>query len=135
MLSGVFQLYILTVFTSVIIVGKSQVVNNKHVFKHPAVVIDFSSIEYACDDSNAPSISSDMEQDVDERSRGGTWKVGGQTRWILLVCDLFPGSPYNLHFKWFLADEQLGVFDSVISTVTNSYVTRMLLTESVQSCK
>jgi hypothetical protein len=27
------------------------------------------------------------------------------------MLPVVPGSPYKLHFKWFLADEQLGVFD------------------------
>jgi hypothetical protein len=49
------------------------------------------------------------------------------------VRGLVPGFSYRLHFKWSLADEQLGAFDWVISTVTSSYVARTPLTESGQN--
>ena len=130
MLSGVFQFCILAAFTSVIIAGESHVANNKHALEHPTVVIDFPSLECACHDSNASSTSSDREQGGDESSRGGTCKAGGQARWVLSVRGLVPGFSYKLHFRWSLADEQLGAFDSVISTVTSSYVVRTPLAES-----
>jgi hypothetical protein len=76
MSSGVFQICILAAFISVIIVGEQQVANGQHGLDHPAVVIDFPSLECACDDSNASSTSSDREQGGDESSRGGTCKAG-----------------------------------------------------------
>ena len=49
---------------------------------------------------------------------------------VLSVRGLLPGFLYQLNFKWSVEDEQLGVFDSVISTNTSSYVVRKALTES-----
>jgi hypothetical protein len=131
--SGVFQICILAAFISVIIVGEPQVANGQHGLDHPAVVIDFPSLECACDDSNASSTSSDREQGGDESSRGGTCKAGGQARWVLSVRGLVPGFSYRLHFKWSLEDGQLGALDLNISTTTSSYVVRTPLAESVQN--
>jgi hypothetical protein len=49
------------------------------------------------------------------------------------VRGLVPGFSYRLHFRWSLADEQIGAFDSVISTVTSSYVARKPLSDSGQN--
>ena len=132
MLSGVFQ-FCIAAFMSVIIAGEPEVAIRQHGPNHPAVVMDFPSLECACDDSNASSISSDREQVGVESSRGRTCKAGGQASWVLSVRGLVPGFSYKLHFKWSLADEQLGAFDSVISTVTSSYVARRPLAESGQN--
>jgi hypothetical protein len=104
-----------------------------HHLYHPAVAIDVPWLECACHDSNASSISSETEQDGDESSRGGTCRTGGQASWVFAVRGLVTGFSYRLHFKWSLADEQLGAFDWVISTVTSSYVARKPLTESRQN--
>jgi hypothetical protein len=118
---------------SVIIAGEPQVAIRQHGPDHPAVAIDVPWLECACDDSNASSISSDREQDGDGSSRGGTCRTGGKARWVFAVRGLVPGFSYRLHFKWSLADEQLGAFDWVISTFTSSYVARKPLTESDQN--
>jgi hypothetical protein len=111
----------------------SKVATEQHGLDHPAVAIDVPSLECACADSNASSISSDREQDGDQSSRGGTCRTGGQASWVFAVRGLVPGFSYRLHFKWSLADEQLGAFHSVISTATSSYVARKPLTESGQN--
>jgi hypothetical protein len=49
------------------------------------------------------------------------------------VRGLVPGFSYKLHFRWSLVDEQIGAFDSVISTVTSSYAVRTPLAESGQN--
>jgi hypothetical protein len=49
------------------------------------------------------------------------------------VRGLVPGFSYRLHFKWSLADEQLGALDLNISTTTSSYAVRMPLAESGQN--
>ncbi len=46
---------------------------------------------------------------------------------------LVPGFSYRLHFRWFIENEQMGAFDSVIWTVTSSYVARKPLTDSGQN--
>jgi hypothetical protein len=130
---GVFQICILAAFMRAIIAGEPQVVIRQHVLDHPDVVIDLPSLECACDDSNASSTSSDREQDDDKSSRGGTCKAGRLASWVLSVCGLVPGFSYQFHFKWSLADEQLGAFDWVISTVTSLYVARKPLTDSGQN--
>jgi hypothetical protein len=118
---------------SFIIAGEPQVAIRQHGPDHPAVAIDVPWLECACHDSNASSISSETEQDGDESSRGGTCRTGGQASWVFAVRGLVTGFSYRLHFKWSLADEQLGAFDWVISTVTSSYVARKPLTESRQN--
>ena len=94
---------------------------------HPEVAIDLPLIECVCDSSNASSISSDREQDGDTSFHesfmlASACRAGHQASWILSVCGLVPGSIYRLHFEWFHADELLGEFDSVISTVTSRRV-------------
>jgi hypothetical protein len=136
MLSEVFQICILAAFMSGVIAGEQQVTIRQHGPDHPAVAIDVPSLECACADSNASSISSDLserEQDGDQSSRGGTCRTGGQASWVFAVRGLVPGFSYRLHFKWSLSDEQLGAFDWVISTATSSYVARKPLTESGQN--
>jgi hypothetical protein len=133
MLSRVFQFCILAAFMSAIIAGEPQVAIRQHGPDQPAVAIDFPLLECACDGSNSSSFSSDREQGGDESSHVGTCKAGGQARWILSVRGLVPGFSYRLHFKWSLADEQLGAFDSVISTVTSSYIARKPLTVNGQN--
>ena len=132
MLSGVFQ-FCIAAFMSVIIAGEPEVAIRQHGPNHPAVVMDFPSLECACDDSNASSISSDREQVGVESSRGRTCKAGGQASWVLSVRGLVPGFSYKLHLKWSIEDEQLGAFDSVILTSTSSYVVRKPLRKELKN--
>ena len=104
-----------------------------HGLHHPAVVIDFPSLECACDYSNTSYISSDRERGGDASSRGGTCRAGDQVSWIFLVSGLVPGLLYRLHFKWSLEDGQLGALDLNISTTTSSYAVRTPLAESGQN--
>ena len=111
------------------ILGALHLHGQQHGLEHPAVVIDLPTLECACDDSTASSFSSD-EEGGNESSHAGTCKAGGQASLVLSVRGLLPGFLYQLNFKWSVEDEQLGVFDSVISTNTSSYVVRKALTES-----
>ncbi len=101
-----------------------------HGLDHPAVVIDFPSIECSCEynDSSASS-----ERGADVSSHVSTCRGGDQASWILSVRGLVPGFSYKLHVKWSIADEQLGAFDSVISTANSSFSVRTQLTESGQN--
>jgi hypothetical protein len=98
-----------------------------HGLDHPAVVIDFPSLECDCDYSNASSISSEGQRGSDAICR-----AGGQASWVLSVRGLVPGYSYKLHFKWSIEDEQLGAFDSVFSTATSSCIVRKPLIQSGQ---
>jgi hypothetical protein len=131
----VFQICILAnlAFMSGIIAGEPQVAIRQHGLDHPAVVIDFPSLECACDYSNTSYISSDRERGGDASSRGGTCRAGDQLSWIFSVSGLVPGFLYRLHFKWSLGDEQLGALDLKISTTTSSYEVRTPLAESGQN--
>ena len=111
------------------ILGALHLHGQQHGLDHPAVVIDLPTLECACDDSSASSFSSDGEGG-DESSHAGTCKAGDQASLVLSVRGLLPGFLYQLQFKWSVEDEQLGVFDSVISTTTSSYVVRKSLTNS-----
>jgi hypothetical protein len=100
----------------------------QHGLDHPAVVIDFPSLECDCDYSNASSISSEGQRGSDAICR-----AGGQASWVLSVRGLVPGYSYKLHFKWSIEDEQLGAFDSVILTSTSSYVVRKPLRKELKN--
>jgi hypothetical protein len=133
MLSGVFQFCILAAFMSVIIAVEPHVANGQHGLEHPAVVIDFPSLECACDDSNASSTSSGRERGGDASLHVGTCKAGGQARWVFAVRGLVPGFSYKLHFKWSLEDDLLEELDLSISTTTSSFAVRTPLAESGQN--
>jgi hypothetical protein len=100
----------------------------KHGLDHPAVVIDFPSLECACDYSKASSISSEGE-----RGNDAICSAGVQATWVLSVRGLVPGYSYKLHFKWSIEDEQLGAFDSVILASTSSYVVRKPLRKELKN--
>ncbi len=113
--------------------SKDARLRQEHGLDHPAVVIDFPSLEYACDYSNTSYISSDRERGGDASSRGGTCRAGDQVSWIFSVRGLVPGFLYRLHFEWSLEDEQQGALDLNISTTTSSYAVRTPLAESGQN--
>ena len=98
--------------------GEPEVTVGQHDLDHPAVVIHFPSLECVCDYSNASSISSDRERGGDASLHGRTCRAGDQASWILSVSDLVPGFLHKFHFKWSLADEQLGAFNTHTHTHT-----------------
>jgi hypothetical protein len=101
---------------------------SEHGLDHPAVVIDFPSLECACDYSNASSLSSEGERSID-----AICSAGVQASWVLSLSGLVPGYSYQLHFEWYIEDEQLGAFDSVILTSTSSYVVRKPLRKELKN--
>ena len=94
-------------------------------------MIDFPSLECACYYSFPSDWELGGDNDASSRGfRGVTCRAGDRVSWVLSVSGLVPRFLYKLHFMWYLADEQLGAFDSVISTTSSSYVVRTPLTES-----
>jgi hypothetical protein len=100
----------------------------QHGLDHLAVFIDLPWLECECKFSISASTS-----DIDGGQHGvAACREGGEVYGIVSVRGLVPGFLYRLDFKWSLADEQLGAFDSVIPTAKSSYIVRKPLTESGQ---